>query len=899
MDALGAAPLARVALLMLWGSGCGAEAPTLSGEGERCGSGARCHEGLACVADVGQEYGRSAEDDACEHPQTVYDFLHFGERGENRRVEEALAMLRGSYRLPRMLDSDPDLVVVPYTLTLADGTDIDCSVPDVSGSRTCLVPDWPGYFGSAVPKYSRFILFGLRMTGALVYVHQHASDARLRERVTALTGVTLGSSQLERLRQAARDLALALFDSFVERGHRAFALDRLPDCQMGSGYQNPNAAWALQLDQWDPTTSLNDGRLVRAPDAPVDCGAGTGVETTYVELRDSAWDRHATAYRALSLAGALPIFRGLLPRERRRAWLSALRDTGDALALPGSYEPGDNHGITQSVALMQLGHDLAGADDELLPPGLTDAWVDLGRHRLNDIVVDTVWPDGVQVEQSPFYHNYQLGLMLYVARWLQRTGLDLKHGIDRRYGTDPADIPPEQRRDFDVAAPAPANPDVTGLSPAPDLDVQVVIERMAYASAHLAQPDGWIPMIGSSLPQRLSGYNEPAFAPYLESSSRSAGQLAYVWSSGESGEPPATWDRLVVFEDSGFVTMHSAFPEQWQHRTHVVFNTGTPYHRHSHADALAVHLYGLTGAGSAAIPLLIDSGWYSYRDDARHYFESTSAHNTVTVDELNQCTRAPRGKRAAPHVDEPLAACAERARGTAGSSPVPGGSVTRGLTEQGTVEGVNWLYQSAAHALYEGVAHRRAVLLVGHAVLIVLDQLDGSQPHDFAQRWHVTPVAAKLSGDFAAEAGTHHVFFADQPGSSAAPLFSLHETGGGQQLVARSYDGEPAIDGVPGLGWVSTAEGQMSRHPVVEFRPPSGEQAAFGSVFLLGELAAQRAELALEQRDATSLRATIALPHATIRLDVARLASGAPLERCELQLEGRLPSSPLISKVSR
>lgn len=876
-------------------TGCGGAPPGLASEGEPCRTGGGCAAGLACVAGVGAEHGHAPEQGVCEPPSAVYEFLHFGERGANRRVDEALAMLRGEFRLPRLPADQAGLAVVPHALSLVDGERALChGLPVGARGRDCLVPDWAAYYGEAIPKYGRFILFGLRFIAPLVYFHQHASDDRIAARVAELVGAAPGAGELERLRLDARNAAIAVFDSFVSDGHHPFALDELPSCYSGSGgYQNPNASWAPALDQWDPALRLDGGRLRAADDVPVACDEGS--PTTYAAWRDSLWDQHATAYRALSLRNAYQLFRGLLPDPRRRAWLRVLRETGDALALPSSYEPGNNHGITEAVALLQLGHDLRGVSDGvapgLLPSVLTEAWLDLGRHRLNDVLGDTVFPDGVQAEQSPFYHNYQLALMLQIGRWLGRSGVDLAEGIDPRYASNPGEIPPRQRRDYDAQAPAPVEPDLRQLDPDRSLDADALINRMVRAAILLAQPDGSIPLIGSSLPQQLRGYQAAAFEPFADGDGPMAAQLRFFWSEGERGTPPPDRDRLSVFEDSGFVTLRSGFERPVARHTHLVFNTGLPWHRHSHADALAIHLYGPSGGPERSwLPLLIDPGWYSYRAEGRHHFESTRAHDTVSVDGANQCTRVALGKRAAPDSDAPLESCSELAARAPGVDlGVPAGEVRRGLTARGDSGGQSWLYQSAAHGLYEGVAHRRAVVLIGAAIVIVIDELRSSSAREFVQSWQITPEAGPSLAP-PEEAGGYHLFFR-RAGSEASPLFSLHEAAIGRQVSLQTLRGEPPVEGVPGPGWYSTSEEQMESHTVIEVAASGAEQALFGSVFLMGELAAERPDLSLQQEGPGQVGLTVALGPATLDLQIDQLAAAAPDERLELRVNGQLPGA--------
>lgn len=873
------------ATLGIFGFGCGGSERAASAEGEVCELAYRCEEGLACVPGVGAEYGKAATDAVCERPPGIYGFVQFGERGNNSRLDEALAMIEGVYRLPRMLEHEADLEVVAHPLVDAQGQPVRCS--DASSraaeQHDCLVPNWSVYFDSnRLAKYPSFILFSLRMTGALFYTLHQAPYPALRARIGARTGrrgSQVGKDEVERARVSARNAALAIFDSFIRHAHLPFALAEMPACYQGSsGYQNPNRSWAPELDQWDPAVARSHtGRLVTAYDVNVECDPAL----SYWALRDSLWDKHAVSYRALTLANAYRHFRGVLPAETRSVWRQALRETGEALALPSSYETGDNHGITQSAALLQLAQTLE-AD---LPEAVIRAWRRLGRHRLNDLVGDTVFPnDGVQVEQSPFYHNYQLALLLQVADWLDAVELDLTAGIHPLYHAGPDGVPATERLDYDSSEDAPLDGDVNRMNPSPTLDLRQTLERMVRASVHLAQPDGWVPTIGSSLPQEFRRYQEDALSAFAAGDGEVARQLLFFRSAGAKGSPPSDEERLVVFGDSGFVTMHSSFASPFPQQTHLVFNTGLPYHDHSHPDALAVHLFGRDPAPGAesGLPLLIDPGWFSYRADGRHYFESTLAHNTVHVDGENQCVRDPTAKRRSPYVDEPLQSCEALRQAAPPFGELAAGQVLRGLSQRGSSERGAWMYQSAQHTLYAGVRHRRAVTLLEREVVVVVDQVEATSARQLAQSWHVTPQAAPLAQVPAPEAGTYHLVF--QRSGDEAPLFSLHQPDPDGRLTVALHYGEPDISGIPGRGWYSPADEQRDKHLVVELLRVDASQATFASVFLLGELAAARPPVTLTEPAPNRVEVQIALAErGPLTLHIENLAGGAPSEVVRVQ----------------
>lgn len=77
----------------------------------------------------------------------------------------------------------------------------------------------------------------------------------------------------------------------------------------------------------------------------------------------------------------------------------------------------------------------------------------------------------------------------------------------------------------------------------------------------------------------------------------------------------------------------------------------------------------------------------------------------------------------------------------------------------------------------------------------------------------------------------------------------------------------------------------MTSHPVIEFRRSAATDVAFGSLFLLGELAVDPAQLTLEERGAHGLRAVVDLPRARIVIHLENLARGSS-ESITLSLEG-------------
>ena len=89
-------------------------------------------------------------------------------------------------------------------------------------------------------------------------------------------------------------------------------------------------------------------------------------------------------------------------------------------------------------------------------------------------------------------------------------------------------------------------------------------------------------------------------------------------------------DTMTVFKDAGYAVL------QDKNQSYLFFDAGPmgPKHiqGHGHADALSFVLYG------RGRPLIVDPGVFSYHNKFwRDHFRNTMAHNTVAIDNQDQC----------------------------------------------------------------------------------------------------------------------------------------------------------------------------------------------------------------------------------------------------------------------
>lgn len=238
-------------------------------------------------------------------------------------------------------------------------------------------------------------------------------------------------------------------------------------------------------------------------------------------------------------------------------------------------------------------------------------WIDKGLAILRQEMSRQVAPDGVHTEQSVAYHRFFLDHYFLVNALLAANGRSL---------------PPET---------------LCGM------------EGMTEFLMDVSYPDGSAPSFGDSDESRGIWFRADCPADFRSLLALGAvlfgrGDFKAVadslteevfWLLGNQGvekfrqiPTPLPGHTSVDYPDSGYYVMRGG----WSKSDPVlVFDCG-PLGKgpagHGHADALSFQLY------AGGYPFLVDAGTFSYNLDYtwRGVFRSTSAHNTVVVDDLDQ-----------------------------------------------------------------------------------------------------------------------------------------------------------------------------------------------------------------------------------------------------------------------
>jgi hypothetical protein len=238
-------------------------------------------------------------------------------------------------------------------------------------------------------------------------------------------------------------------------------------------------------------------------------------------------------------------------------------------------------------------------------------------------------------------------------------------------------------------------------------------ERLARAcdfAAHCHRPDGNIPALSDS--------DTASYAELLRLAARlfHRPDWRYVATRGRRGMPPAC--TAASFGRGGYYIQRSGWGSartRFEDERYLIFDCGPLGDGgHGHYDMLNVEI----AAGGA--PLVVDPGRYTYLADEaapqwRHWVKGTAAHNTVTVDGLDQVLYRP-GRPRKPHP-----------RAT--------------LRGRHTSDALDLLWGEAVSPCYDAV-HQRRILFVAGEYWIIEDRLIGERPHRYDLRFHLTPDAA-------------------------------------------------------------------------------------------------------------------------------------------------------------
>jgi hypothetical protein len=295
-------------------------------------------------------------------------------------------------------------------------------------------------------------------------------------------------------------------------------------------------------------------------------------------------NRHTAAFRAMVLVNSYAKLRaaGALSATLDAQLLQCIAKLGAFLADPENFEGDFNHGFTEAAALA-----LVSLNHPSLPGG--PQWEATAVRRLNAVMDAAVDADGVEVENSPFYHFYVLTFATQIDTWAQAWGL-------------------------------PLGADFGGKT-----------QGMIRYATYMPQPDGNIPLLGASVALSARKDEPDVYDPMAQTHP----DFAYMRTGGVSGAPPS--ERNVLFPVSGQSILRSSWgtSQNFATQTQLTFDVG-PYRTvHSHLDALTVTYY------SAGRELLTDSGLMTYDAGADFdYFHGTRAHNTVVVDGRDQAEGA-------------------------------------------------------------------------------------------------------------------------------------------------------------------------------------------------------------------------------------------------------------------
>ena len=238
--------------------------------------------------------------------------------------------------------------------------------------------------------------------------------------------------------------------------------------------------------------------------------------------------------------------------------------------------------------------------------------------------------------------------------------------------------------------------------PLPD-GFDALLERACEFAMHCHRPDGVI----SSLSDSDAGSYPEVLR--LAGSLLARPDFIHAATCGAEGRPPSNLGA--DFPDAGYFFQRSGYGAggAYSDERFLVFDCGPIGDGgHGHYDLLSVEAYAY------GRPLLVDPGRYTYSEDdenLRRWFKGTAAHNTVSVDGVDQ-TPYRRGR--------------------------PGKQVATGtFLGRRSVPELDVLEGRATSPCYDAV-HTRRVSFVDQEYWVIEDDLRAESEHRYDLRWHLS-----------------------------------------------------------------------------------------------------------------------------------------------------------------
>ena len=404
------------------------------------------------------------------------------------------------------------------------------------------------------------------------------------------------------------------------------------------------------------------------------------------------------------LLGGCEVMPQAFPRDLLRAFSVNGRYIERFLS---TYTSPNTHLLGEAVALFFLG---------TLCPQLASArsWQQMGWRIVLEEARNQVRADGLHFEQSTYYHVYALDFFLHarilaarnnvgIPDWFDQTLLRMLDGLRllSQAGPPPSFGDDDGGRVFDSNRNRRehlCDPLATGAA---------LFQRgdFKFAAGGLREETCWL--LGPDAAQRFDD-----ISPANRATGSNALTDSGIYVMVGSGEPRS---QLVI--DAGPQGTHNA--------------------GHGHADALSVHL------SADAEELLCDPGTFEYGGNGvgRNWFRSTGAHNTLSVDGLDQA----------------------EAKGAFGWTSLTKTSVERWHT------GRNFDIFRASHTGYtrlkHPVTHERWVVNFKAFGWLIRDVAVGAGSHALDLAWHLGPKLSAVDNDIFADELGNGLRFLPCPGA--------------------------------------------------------------------------------------------------------------------------------------